>query len=263
MGKCITVTINKGGSGKTTISTNIAFKLAQNHKVCLLDLDAQCGVSITVGKSPSNYRKKSILSVINENYDIHKAINQFSENLSIIYAEPDLKYYDAIINENNNINHNLNKVIKYLKTKFDYVVIDTPSTMSITNVVAMFNAEIVVIPFECERQNIEGVFNTLNELSNKKYNQEKYKLLIPLKFKSRALIDNELLSFLKDCISIEKEKWINVSISDIYIPYSSQYKNIVAKYKLPLISSNSNAKYILQQKENIENITNQITNLIN
>lgn len=50
--KLITLTTNKGGSGKTTIATNLAIALAlKNKKTILVDLDGLCSVNFEFGQS--------------------------------------------------------------------------------------------------------------------------------------------------------------------------------------------------------------------
>ncbi len=46
--KVFSITNNKGGTGKTTTTLNLGAALAQKgFKVLLIDLDAQCNLSIT------------------------------------------------------------------------------------------------------------------------------------------------------------------------------------------------------------------------
>ena len=40
--KIIGITGGKGGTGKSTISTSIAYELSRNHKVLLVDADVDC-----------------------------------------------------------------------------------------------------------------------------------------------------------------------------------------------------------------------------
>jgi chromosome partitioning protein len=48
--KVFSITNNKGGTGKTTTTLNLGAALAQKgFKVLLIDLDAQCNLSIAAG----------------------------------------------------------------------------------------------------------------------------------------------------------------------------------------------------------------------
>lgn len=79
----ISVSTHKGGSGKTTISTNLATSIAQlfpEKKVLLLDLDGQCGISISFGKSANNYVGNSILSIIKKDKQISEVVDNNIKN---------------------------------------------------------------------------------------------------------------------------------------------------------------------------------------
>ena len=66
----IGVTGGKGGTGKSTIATSLAYYLSQNHKVLLVDADVDCPNDHLLLK-PSLIRKKEVLSFI-PNFDLEK-----------------------------------------------------------------------------------------------------------------------------------------------------------------------------------------------
>lgn len=266
----ISVSTHKGGAGKTTIATNLAACIAQlepNKTVLLIDLDGQCGVSITFGKSPKKYTDKSILSVINQSLKLNDVVNNINkqqvDNLTIIYSEPSLRAFDHIINENIKIQDNLTKVLQFLNSKFDYVIIDTPPAFSTINVLTFLESDMIISPFEPERQNIEGSLAVINELKKPHYKNNPFIYLLPIKVKERTLIDKTLLEYMDDVINIEFKDNPKIIMSEYRIPNSTQYKSVVAKEKVPLILSNAKTKAIDLQKILILEITKEILSLIN
>ncbi len=99
----------------------------------LININGQCVISISFGYS----LKKFILSIIKSekqlqeviSHNIRNSNNEVIENLSIIYLEPNMRVFDHIINENSKIKDNLIKLIKYLDSQFDFIIIDTPSAL--------------------------------------------------------------------------------------------------------------------------------------
>ncbi|MDE5599468.1 MAG: ParA family protein [Ureaplasma sp.] len=272
-GKIITISTNKGGAGKTTIVTNLACDFAiRNPKknVCLIDLDGQCGVSIILGKGPTKYIGNSILSFIKRDKkeleevafkDVKdNSTGELIENLYFIPAEPELQSFDDLLNKQINLSKNLETTLKFLKEQFDYVFIDTQPTLSILNRLLYSISDFIVCPFEPEMQNIQGFRNIINEIKHGNYTNNPFIYMLPIKVKEKTLIDRGLLDLVYESIYLEKNK--KLFVSEIKIPYSTQYKAIVAKEKIPLICSKAKSKAIETQKELIRSISDEIIELL-
>lgn len=278
LGKIITVSTNKGGAGKTTIVTNLACDFAirnPNKNICLVDLDGQCGVSIILGRGPTKYINNSILSFIkqekNKLSDVafknikDNSTNLILENLYFIPAEPNLQSFDDLLNKQNNLSKNLETTIKFLKNKFDYVFIDTQPTLSILNRLLYSLSDFIICPFEPEMQNIQGFRNIINEIKHGNYINNPFIYMLPIKVKEKTLIDRGLLDLVYESIDLENnnsKKQKNLFVSEIKIPYSTQYKSVVAKEKIPLICSKAKSKAVETQKELIRNISDEIVRLL-
>ncbi len=110
------------------------------------------------------------------------------DNLSIIYSEFSLRTFDHIINENIDIQNNLSKVLKFLKTKFDYVVIDTLYAFSTINVLTFLESDLIISPFESEKQNVEESLAVINELKRHECKNNPVIYLLPIKVKERVTL---------------------------------------------------------------------------
>ena len=122
-GKIITVFSPKGGVGKTTMAVNLAVALSAKgeKKVCLVDLDLGFGdVAITLQLFPA----RTILDAVHMEAGLDLAVLEtlltpHRENLFALVApvQPDAK---------DNIPAALiGKILRLLKTDFDYVIVDT------------------------------------------------------------------------------------------------------------------------------------------
>jgi pilus assembly protein CpaE len=127
-GEVITIFSAKGGTGKTTIATNLAVALADGgaNRVCLLDLDLAFGdVAISLQLEP----RRTIMSALSlgEEFDAAKVaalVTNYSPGLDCILApiEPGdaEKIPPALVEE----------IIALLTSMYDYVLIDTPPQLS-------------------------------------------------------------------------------------------------------------------------------------
>ena len=81
----IAIINQKGGSGKTTTTVNLAAALAEKkRKVLVIDLDPQASTSLWFGRSAVD---KGLLSVFTENTPLSAIIEETNtDNISIIAA---------------------------------------------------------------------------------------------------------------------------------------------------------------------------------
>ncbi|MFZ3581340.1 AAA family ATPase [Loktanella sp. DJP18] len=119
-----------GGTGATTLAVNLAWELACLDKdnpprVCLLDLDLQCGSASTYLDLP---RREAVLELLSDteamdSTSFMQALLSFDQKLHVLTAPTDMIPMDLISSAD------VNRVLELARTNFDYVVIDMPSTM--------------------------------------------------------------------------------------------------------------------------------------
>lgn len=135
-GKVVTVFAAKGGCGKTTVATNLAFALSdgKSHDVCIVDLDLAFGdVAIALQLMPS----RTIVDAVQmgESIDemgVRSLVTRHSAGVDTILAplEPgEAERVDVAA-----VSH----LIRMLKRMYRYVVIDTPPAFS-EHVLAAFD----------------------------------------------------------------------------------------------------------------------------
>ena len=122
-GKQITVFSPKGGVGKTTLAVNLALALSERstRKVCLVDLDLAFGdVAITLQLFPA--RTMADVVHLESGLDfpvLEPLLTRYDDSVSALVApvQPDAK--DTIPAQL------IGRVLKLLKSQFEYVVVDT------------------------------------------------------------------------------------------------------------------------------------------
>jgi len=152
----IAISNRKGGTGKTTVSVNLAAELAaMGLRVLLIDLDSQghcaVGVSVKVGRSEPT---------------IHHLFRGQATGLEAILrptAHPNLHLApaDPLFDHGSGIR--VKEVLEAelgrdaIQTRFDVVVLDTPPSLDALLIAALSLANGVVIPYIPHHLSLEGV----------------------------------------------------------------------------------------------------------
>lgn len=119
-----------GGTGATTLATNLANELALLQKsdtpmVCLIDLDLQKGSVSTYLDLP---RHEAVLEMLSDTDSmdedvLDQALQDVGGKLKVLTSPSDLVPLDLIGPED------VTKLIELARAKFDYVIVDMPTTL--------------------------------------------------------------------------------------------------------------------------------------
>jgi len=141
-GRLVTVFSAKGGCGKTTLATNLAFALADRgrREVCLVDLDLSFGdVAIALQLFPAHTIADAV--PIGENLDaegVRALLTPHSPGLSTLVAPVEPGTAASIPAEL------IGRLLEILKQEFAYVVVDTPPAFD-DQVLAAFDQSDVLV----------------------------------------------------------------------------------------------------------------------
>ena len=163
MSKIVSLTNQKGGVGKTTTSVNLAVSFAVSEvKTLLIDLDPQSNA--TTGLEQITDEPKGT---------IYDAIIRGS-NVKDIITNTELEFLDMITSTNDLVGaevelvnimareHQLEKALKPIRKKYDYILIDCPPSLSLLTLNALTCSNSVIIPIQCEYYALEGLGQLLN-----------------------------------------------------------------------------------------------------
>lgn len=161
MAKVISISNQKGGVGKTTTAVNLCASLAVAEKRTLLvDLDPQGNASSGVGVSPNGGTSYELmLGLVNKSDCIKKTAIGF---LDILPSDRRLAGAEVeLVGEKSRENF-LKKAIEPLKSNYDYIIIDTPPSLSLLTLNALTASDTVLIPIQCEYYALEGLSQLLS-----------------------------------------------------------------------------------------------------
>ena len=200
MSKVITVTNQKGGTGKTSTSLFLSYGLAfKGYKVLLIDLDSQADASFSTGV---NYDEtKTSLEVILGDADITDAKQR--AKLDLVPASSNLASLDIQLVKRQLIDaqYNLSEALKQVKGDYDYIIIDTPPAISMAVLNALTASDYVIVPTQADIYGLKGLgklAGTINSIQ--KHSNPNVKVLGILigRYNSRTNFAKSITDMLQD-----------------------------------------------------------------
>ena len=168
---------NKGGIGKTSILTNLAWEIYQktNEKVCILDFSFNAQDASTYLNTKQNATIEEILSNIEE-LDENILLNQLGKYKdSKIYL---LEAQEDLISQYKITTQQISKIINALKNIFDYILIDTSSAINENNAIIFDNSDLILLISSTNTTSIKNSQKCYELFDKIGYNDDKIKLII-------------------------------------------------------------------------------------
>ncbi len=163
--KVIAVTNQKGGVGKTTSAVNIAFYLAKEGKsVLLVDFDPQGNATSGLGIDKAKL-EHTVLDVVQNNTPVGDVILPTKhKHLSLIPATPQLANAEVELAGADKRFSRLKQALTSLKG-YDYVIIDSPPSLSLLTVNGLIAADYLLLPVQAEFYAMEGLGRLLETMN--------------------------------------------------------------------------------------------------
>lgn len=157
MGKIIAIANQKDGNGKTTSALYIAYSLVElSHKVLLVDFDPLSTLTRQVADT------KNVVSEVESScckFDYSSDHSSETFQKCIINVDVNLDLYPANVNliqfEVSNLNAEnremvLSTMLSQVKDNYDYILIDTPSSLGLLTTNALAASDFVIVPLRCD-----------------------------------------------------------------------------------------------------------------
>lgn len=165
MAKVISISLFKGGTGKTTTAVNLASGLAKKGKrVLLVDLDQQASATRHVGIDPDKI-EKNLYHVFMRQTPASLVVRKTAFNFDILPSHPLMAAIEEAL-EAKKDEGLLKELIAPLFPDYDYLVIDTPPGKQLLGFNALCSADWVLAPVSAERMAIDGLTDLINHVTD-------------------------------------------------------------------------------------------------
>ena len=134
-GRIIAIANQKGGVGKTTTVVNLAAGLAKLGKqVCVIDLDAQGALTISFGQDPYTIRPSTYNLLLDDAITLQSILHEYNSNLSLAPANAEIIAAEYRLLSASDRALRLRKSIERSNHSYDFILIDTPPSLSLLTV---------------------------------------------------------------------------------------------------------------------------------
>ena len=238
MSRVIAIINEKGGVGKTTTATNMAYLLGkQNKKVLLLDFDGQANSTMIMGDKNSNEIEITISTLINkiitkedlppkEDYIIkNKGIDLIPSNSNLFTLERNLC----------NINcreYILQSFIDEIKKDYDYIIIDCMPQIGTPMINVMISSDSIIIPTQSEILSAKGLAELIKHYLTIKDINKNLKIdgiLITMDSK-KTIASKEVKKVLEESFGEHINIFQNVIPRSTKVAEANIYKQIICEY---------------------------------
>ena len=165
MAIAISVTNQKGGVGKTTTAVNLSYFLAKDkYKVLLIDFDPQGNATSGLGIEKTSLAP-SMTEVVLGQVPISEVIQETKyKNLFIAPTTPELANAEVEMANLKKRFTQLKDAVNSVREQYDYIIIDSPPSLSLLTVNGMIASEYLLLPVQTEFYALEGVAQLLDSM---------------------------------------------------------------------------------------------------
>src|SRR5437667_838709 len=152
----------KGGVAKTTTTLNLGVAFAERglHVLCI-DLDPQGNLTMSQGLNPDAI-ERSMFDVLVHRLPIDEVIEQ--REVDVAVASIDLAGAELALASQIGRERALQKALEPIRSRYDYILIDTPPSLGLLTINAFVAATGVIVPVQTEYLSLPGLVQPENTL---------------------------------------------------------------------------------------------------
>ena len=158
----------KGGTGKTSVSTSYAFRLAEmGHRVLVIDLDSQGHASKCLGVAGEESERTLFDAIIKKAPLDQVIVKTGMPGLDLVPSNLSMSTIDLSLMPLAAREFRLRNCLKDVETSYDYAILDAPPSFGLLNLNALMAAQDLFVPVLADFLSFHGLkllFETVQSL---------------------------------------------------------------------------------------------------
>jgi chromosome partitioning protein len=199
LGQVIALANQKGGVAKTTTTLNLAVAFhEQGFAVLAVDLDPQGNLTMSQGMDPDTI-ERSMFDVLVHSIPVEEIIQRAEVDLAV--SSIDLAGAELALSSMIGRERALQKALSPVRSRYDYILVDTPPSLGLLTINALTAADTVIVPVQCEYLSLRGLVQLENTLSMIRENLNptvEIGGILPTMYDGRTIHSREAVEMLKE-----------------------------------------------------------------
>lgn len=191
----------KGGTGKTSLSSSYAFRLAERgYRVLMIDLDSQGHATKCLGKEGSSFTRTLHDVMIRKVPLDDVTVTTGMPGLSLVPANLAMSTIDLALMPLAGREFRLRNALQGVTGKYDFVVLDAPPSFGLLNLNALMAATDLIIPVLADFLSYDGLrllFETIQGIEQDLSHQLEQIFVVVNAFNQTFKISREALAALR------------------------------------------------------------------
>ena len=166
MARIISICNQKGGTGKTTTTVNLAAALAElGKKILIIDADPQGNATSGVGVNKNELKVSVYDGILGKMSAEETLIKNVFPGLDIIPCNINLTGAEIELVGVLSREARLKKFLEPMKNNYDFIFIDSPPSLGLLTLNALVACDSILIPIQCEFYALEGVSQLIKTIN--------------------------------------------------------------------------------------------------